>query len=350
MSRRVWILLVWAMWGIGVAHGASAQAPRALDTQQLFVHRVQWEGPVDSLEFSFGSKGATTCRATVLAGETKSELLPFVQPWPAPGDRDDAQSGDPPRVQISGAGRMIGVPELLSEAQPEAFGAPAWVMPYLPPTVPVLPTAVRWLFLGWGLGLWFLRRKVLGLWAASTACAALLLLFVPPGYGVASHTVRVLDRVPGQPLQVFDCARDRLAVDVARRPRVVVEPRGRLHWRGELGPGSDLEWTAEQTGALLRAQYAADLGPRALESDLNSLGEVLELWVRTNTGLWEWRGPWGLGEAMPTKALDGPDPPAWLIAGLPQGVDVWLARLGSGTFSGGLSMEPFEVWVRWRLP
>ena len=352
--------LGWVVIGAGVFFGkittgsAAARAQEGAvvaDDNRLYAHRVEWEGPLDALEFSFGELGQTTLHMPTLVGEQRSAVIPFVRPWPPEIDATVGAAAEEPiqaHVLPQGGGRITLGPSPLGGAD----GGPTevWALPFLPAQIPVLPKSVVWLAAGWCLALVAWRRKPLGLIAASGVFSAVLLAFVEPADPSSSYTVRLLEHVPGEPMQVLDSARDRLSIDLDRRPRVLVEPQGALHWRGKLGATSEIDWSGEQTGALLRSLYQGEWGPRALETDLNSLAPATQVWVRAASGLWEARGPWALGAALPQDRTAGADPPAWLIAGLPQGASVWLARLETGAFSGGLRVPAQEVWVRWRLP
>jgi hypothetical protein len=88
------------------------------------------------------------------------------------------------------------------------------------------------------------------------------------------------------------------------------------------GPGL---WIAERPSGL-------DLGYLSLEG--NEWGGLAELWHRSEQG-WSYHRSWERGEPLP-PVQEGPPPPGWLAAGLPQGGEVWLGRLSS---------DP-KVWIR----
>jgi hypothetical protein len=64
--------------------------------------------------------------------------------------------------------------------------------------------------------------------------------------------------------------------------------------------------------------------------------EPLTLVHRRQSGVWRVHGAWPMGAALPPEVRDAATVlPPWLLAGLPAGVDVWLARRADGS------------WLRW---
>lgn len=136
------------------------------------------------------------------------------------------------------------------------------------------------------------------------------------------------------------------------RPLLAVVPAG-IHGAG-LGtaPGSGSGWTwllAAPRGAWV-VERTAPAGLRLLREEVNTWGDLDEVFLRGADGAWARRGRWGLGEALPAAPAEAPTqaraqaraqgtaPPGWLAAGLPQGVRVLVARLAPGTWGG-------EAWT-----
>ena len=98
-------------------------------------------------------------------------------------------------------------------------------------------------------------------------------------------------------------------------------------------------WHAVGAGCTL--VLARSLDPQPLGPDQNALGRLDPLWTRTPDGLWERRGPWAIGAALPSVQGRNDAPPAWLAAALPQGRSIRIGRL----VPDATASEP-ETWVR----
>ena len=90
--------------------------------------------------------------------------------------------------------------------------------------------------------------------------------------------------------------------------------------------GDGANWSVSAPGALLVARRPIpDLAGRVLEGAHNGLEDLARVWLRGADGLWSHRGAWARGAALP-GAVDGPPPPAGLVAGLPAGRPILLAE------------------------
>ena len=222
-------------------------------------------------------------------------------------------------------------------------------LPAIPNPVPVLPLATALGLVALALLLFFLRRRPA--LCSGVALLGTLLLFVQAGIEdpAGASRVRILEMGPQGPWRVLDSARDSMGHVPGQSIRLVVKPASQpVVWHVTEEHG---EWVMEARakGAMLRKEFRMQPGARSLNADLNALGNLEQVWVREDSGVWSARGAWPMGAGLP-KAVPGlQGPPSWLVSALPQGPEMWVARFvaGAGPRIGG--SEPTETWLRVRL-
>ena len=139
---------------------------------------------------------------------------------------------------------------------------------------------------------------------------------------------------------------------LAGRPltlRLAPAPRGDTARPNGRSPGASAEplwWLSAPRGAWV-VERTFPVGLRLLQPEVNTFGDLAEVYVRDAAGAWTAHGPWARGAPLPAAGpaagatsgsnpapAAGNAPPGWLAAGLPQGVRVLVARLGAGAFLG----------------
>lgn len=118
-------------------------------------------------------------------------------------------------------------------------------------------------------------------------------------------------------------------------------PRGRLEVSPE-GIALALEVQSSGGGRVLAPGAALHglegVPPPALTAEANGGEPLAEVWTRDPSGIWQERGAWGSGAALPPVRASGV-PPGWLAGALPPGRAVLLARTGSGAWLRCLGFE-----------
>ena len=378
MMRRVslacWIGL---LGGLGAAPLALGASEARTDERGWVAHQLELEGPLHTVRLVGPDGGETHLRCALEAGERRTWMIPMSARWPSDGSVSELGPGDVPssaqpttdasgaqfpiEVEALGGGAVLSI---RAEEAPGELGVPAstpWAAPFVGERLPLVPTSVLGLGIAWAMLLVATRRRPWIALAVTMALGASLGFWFPTGGQSGGPSLRLIDRSPSGSVMVVEAARDRLSVDLGRLDSVRFHGGAAPSWFGQVGPGGRPHWSWQSTGAYLRARYTADLGARTLDPAFNGLGSIRNLWVQTDAGLWEARGPWTLGEPLPSVAAEEAEqPPSWLLTDLPLAGSIWLGRLEPGGFAGDIETEPTdgghrseqgsaarEVWVRW---
>ena len=306
-------------------------AAAASGDNRLWRAAVELEGPLDAVVLRLEGSGSTRVEAALLAGEERRLLVPLaarVNPTLGP-----PASWPEPDVAVEGAGRArfagwepdpepafwAGVPrELRSRPRPpleesEARAGAAAL---------ALVAAAFALLLGWR------RRPRLAALAGLAGAGAVLL--VPLAADPDADRVEVLEGRAAEGLWLrVGAARGSLVLPPEAAALLEVQP-----------PGVPLAWELQGTGpeparagapgALLYLLERWDPAGRRPRAGANELGALAAVWIRRADGSLSARGAWRAGEPLPAEPATGTGPaeppPGWLLAGLPQGTPVLLAR------------------------
>ncbi len=287
----------------------------------------------------------------VLAGP--AEALVAVGPasegdYPFPRVRPPAPGGPRPVPSLALAAALAPLPLALAAAL--ALGAAAARRRWAVAGAALLLTAV-----GAGGAVALARRGAEG----ATAARGLVLWTPPDGAGAAldpelgalAERIDVYGRRAelAPPVDDGGPAR-RLWLDLADVAGLGGEPVA-------LGVGPDGRWTLQAPRGAWVAATPFEPGARLLRPEVNTWGALREVALRGADGVWSARGDWVLGAALPAapngpRAGSGPGsasisgPPGWLLAGLPQGVEVLTARLAPGAYAGPGAPAGAELWLR----
>ncbi|MDF1836638.1 MAG: hypothetical protein P1V35_02115 [Planctomycetota bacterium] len=251
-------------------------------------------------------------------------------------------------VSIAGGGTVGWPRELGLEAQARG-GASSLPLPVIPNDVPILPISGLLGLAGLVLLLFFLRGRSRVL--AGVSIGGSVLLFAQIGWTSSQDggLVRIIEMRGAAPWGVLDSAMDSMEHKPGQRIWLSVKPvASPLVWEvNERGGGWSM--VAHSKGALLRKMYSELPGMRTLDAELNAIGNLEQVWVREASGLWTSRGPWALGLELPSTVIEGLGPPSWLVAALPQGPTIWVARFAPGVRPLGGGNPATETWLRVRL-
>ena len=289
---------------------------------RLVSARAICTGPLAGFEIAWPDGSALHATLALAAGEERT--LDLRLPLPAAG------ALGAPRVSADGTGTAR------LEPWPDARGAAfasAWerLPPGLrlrpPPPPPdrdagrgrLPPGALLAAAAGLALVLGLRARPRAALGAG--ALGALLALALAAPLAPDARASEVLEG-DGSAWLLARAARSRLSLDPAGGARLDVDPpEAPLAVRG-----ADGAWEVAAPGALLvERRPVGDVPADALRAERNGLEDLPRCWLRGADGLWSHRGAWARGEPLP-GAVEGPAPPAGLIAGLPQGRAVLLAE------------------------
>jgi hypothetical protein len=303
---------------------ALARAPAPAQGRVAF-GEYELHGPAAGVVLDAGSAGTTRLEGALSAGETSR----FVAPIPtSPG----APPLEPRVRSTTGGARFLGwrEPDARLPALPSALRARP------PPAassarVRVPPSVLLVLAAAGIAGLW-LRRSPRAALALGIAAAAIAFALARRSLARDATAVEILDGIAGAPTwQRARAARDALTLP-SRSPgyELRTEPAGApLAISLALDPSSLPR--AASAGARLIAIWPETWPADALERGANHLVELDATWFR-DEGTWTSRGPWPIGSPL-GAARPGPDPPGWLIDGLPQGVQVLVGRVAGEEWS-----------------
>ncbi len=306
---------------------------------------IEIAGPVRDLALWLGAAGETRLAGELLSGERVRLVVPLPVREPAGSLRPElrwegSDSLDSPG-ESRGSARFLGWSPDLAAAELER----------LPPGVrarsrpPVEPPEIRapWAALAvlpacFVLGIALRRRRVASL-ALAIAGSGLVLGLAWPRVARAPRNVTVLESDAESPLGLEVRATwEQIEVGAADLERAVLEvlpAEARILWTGSLP--RDAAWRASSSGSALFLLRPFERSEHACIREENRSRPLAETWVRED-GEWTARGPWSVGVPLPPPE-EGPPPPGWLVAGLPQGVPVLLGR--------ARAEAPGEVvWIR----
>ncbi len=302
--------------------------------------RLQLVGPLDSVRIDCGAAGETRLEINLSSGESRDLQVPLVI---EPSFVD-------PKVDVSWEGTGSVQWPATEELKAPPFVAPSRLpLPVVPVAVPVLPMAAILGLVALALLMLFLRGKPGPRFAVTLVGSALLLWQVgvvhpaPPGF------VRIIEMGGAGTWNVFDSAREVIPHQPGQSIRLQVKPASTpVTWWVTERAGS-LAIEARAGGALLRKQSTMKPGMLRLQKEQNALGNLESSWVREGSGQWTHRGPWPLGLALPDRVPDGAPPPGWLVTGLPQGPEIWVARFAEGAGPRSAPVGASQTWLRKRM-
>lgn len=299
---------------------------------QVLVH---CRGPLSGFEVSWPDGSSVQARLVLDAGETRELQLPL--PLPAIVIPQD------PQVRVDGAGEVeLDALSLARSREPD----PAWAR--IPPGLGSRPVPAA-------LDPWRSARLPWRALCAAGACLALVVhlrsrpraaLGVGALGALLALSISSAAQPPAAVLEVLEGDGSAWTLSRSARSRMELEPGRGVHLQSDppeaaldvAGDGSS--WTLSAAGTQLVARRPVlDLEPGALGAT-NDLEDLPRCWVRGGSGLWSHRGPWPRGSSLPGE-IDGPAPPAGLIAGLPPGRTVLLAERSRGELPGSTS-----AWLR----
>jgi hypothetical protein len=318
--------------------------------------QIEVIGPLRDLELSVGAAGTTRVAGELLAGERQRLVVPVPVRSSSPHD-------PPPRISwpasegVEEAGLGRGSARFLGwGARPSAVEElPAGLLARPRPPVesdPVrLPLATLALLPGaFVLALAIRRRRVPSILVSLGSAGLVLVLAGRRGetseVGPRETWILELARGSAVGLEVrTSFGRATLEAHALAETALVTDPEdARVVWDGSFQAGA--AWTARAPRAIFHTLRAVPSAAFDFAPDANRVGPLAQSWVRDG-GAWTARGPWRLGERLPAPR-EGPPPPGWLAAGLPQGVGVLLGRLESADPKerGRLRRDRGDGWVR----
>lgn len=295
---------------------AHAQSNRAWPAE------IEITGPAASIVLSMGDAGRTLVDGELARGETRRLEVPL--PATSMSMRFTPTIEFDARESSEGRVRFVDWIERPSAVEALPTGLRARARPPVErgrvrPSVSALFLCAAALVLGVSL-----RRRPLVVGGLAIGCAAGAYALPPNRDGDAIARATVYEIASGAPLALrVEASFASLELPPgARELAVEVLPVGvPVEWRVSLTDGGR---KASSPNARFYRLDLIELGARQIVRDTNEWGSLSEVWTRFD-GEWEARGAWNPGSALPVG--DSRDaPPGWLAAGLPQGVDVLLAR------------------------
>ncbi len=284
---------------------------------------VVLRGPLEGAVFDFEGEGSVRVTGSLLAGEELELTLPA--PVRSPLGREGLEGIALPRPRIEGEGTVDvrGWRPPDPAADPERL--PREWRRRSPPAVSGAVPHATWsglalLAVAFLLGLAWRRTRIRG--PATAIVLGGIILVVTAGEAPVPGEVRVLEGGGGSWWEVH-AARDRLEARELAWLEVVPEGRAvELEVRLD-GPRT----IARSPGAVLTRIRPLD-PPAGPDPELFGRGAPEATWLRSAGGELRPRGTWRWGEGPPPPPAEpAPDPPGWLMTGLPQGVEVLLGRL-----------------------
>ncbi len=297
-------------------------------------------GPLDSVIIDCGSAGETHIEVPLLLGESRDLQVPLAI---------EASFVDPETdITWRGSGTVqwpVG----------KQFQAPPFVplsrlpLPVVPEIAPVLPMPAILGLVALALLLFVLRKRACVRALAALVGSALLLLQVGVENPNAVGLVRIFEMGGTGPWTVLDSSRNVMAHQPGQSIRLQVKPvSAEVTWLVTEN-GGRLVIEARSEGATLCKRFTMQPGMRILQREQNALGNLENSWVREEAGQWTARGPWALGMALPEPVSNGVAPPSWLVTGLPQGPEIWVARFAKQAAPGAVQAGVTQSWLRLRL-
>ena len=290
---------------------------------------VRLRGPLEEVRFDFGAEGTTRVHAALRAGEELALSLPAPVRSPLGAVGLAGIPLPPPTLRGSGAVEVGGWSPAPAPTDFDLLPPGLRTRPR-PPLAAGRPRAV------WGvlalLGLGF----VLG-FAARRRPGRASLVGVVVGGAVLALTLRSAAPADGVRLLEGDL-RARVWFEVRAGLGSLERVEGRLE-RLPVGgavafdvvlEGGRKRVAARAPGAVLY-EVRVLTAPAAPDPALFGRGAPAATWWRDSAGAWSRCGPWRWGDPLPAP-LEAPgeeEPPGWLKAGLPPGIDVLLGRLGA---------------------
>lgn len=337
---RCWLLTVlcgFVLMGLSLAQGEQKNLWNPV--------RLQLVGPLDSVRIDCGAAGETRLEIPLLSGERRDLQVPLVIEPSFVDSKVDVSWEGSGSVSWPSTGELNAPPYVAHSNLP---------LPVVPVAAPVLLLPAILGLVALALLLLFLRCKPGLMVAATVAGSALLLLQVGDVNPNTPGLVRIIemgseDMGSAGSWKVFDSALDAMPHQPGQSIRLQVKPASApVTWLVTEQAGS-LAIEARAGGALLRKQSTMKPGMLRLQKDQNALGNFESSWVREVSGQWTARGPWTLGLALPDPVPGGAQPPGWLVTGLPQGPEIWVARFAEGAGPRAAAVGASQTWLRKRL-
>lgn len=176
------------------------------------------------------------------------------------------------------------------------------------------------------------RRVMASLSVAAVGSVAMWVLARGPAPGAPARIV-VLEGAAGESRWLrIEAACDRLVVSTEARDLCVESQPTDVPLLWSIPLESGKTWSVSGRGARLYRAAVFEPGERSLTRAANRMERLAEVWVRDESA-WKWTGGWDLGRPLPSLQ-EGPAPPGWLAAGLPQGTDILLGRIDAPDESG----------------
>ncbi|MFN0243855.1 MAG: hypothetical protein ACKVWV_13280 [Planctomycetota bacterium] len=295
---------------------AHAQSNRAWPAE------IEITGPAASIVLSMGDAGRTLVDGALARGETRrlEVHLPAMSASMrfTPTIEFDARGSSEGRVRFVDWIDRASVTEALPPGL-RARARPPVERGRVRPSVSALCLCAAALVLGVSL-----RRRPRVVAALAIGCAAGVYVLPPDRDLDAIAHATVYEIAGGAPLALrVDASFAWLELPPAGRELAVevLPVNVPVEWRVSLTDGGR---KASSPSARFYRLELLDAGARRIARDDNEWGPLSEVWTRFD-GDWVARGAWNPGTALPAGAARDA-PPGWLAAGLPQGVDVLLAR------------------------
>jgi len=315
-GRRSWTRLALLLACVLCAASARAQSRIAFAEYEL-------TGPCDVVVLDLGRAGSTRIEGRLAAGETRRVVVPIPT---SPGARPLE-----PRVEARADAH---VPARFLAWQPPAArftdlpaGLRARPVPVASATRVRVGIGVLLVLAAAGIaGLGSARRPFVAL-ALAVAAAVVVYALARRSLERDAAPVEVLDGIAGHTAwQRSRAARDSLELP-GRGPTfdvVTDPPHAAIRIEAPLDPSRPA--VARASGAQLSANWSEPWDSDALDRTANALAPLAAAWRRVE-GNWTFHGAWPLGAAL-GPAVAGPAAPGWLVAGLPQGVEIVVGEMG----------------------
>ncbi len=285
---------------------------------------VEIEGPFQRAVVLAGEAGSTLVEGAVGVGETRRVLVP-IPVDPDIGRREPTLAAGSARTRFIGwkerDERLAQLPAAL-RARPAPLAEPARVRASVATLLVLAAAAI--------VGLWLARS-----WRAALALATVAsipaFLLARAAFDRDVHAVEVLDGVAGS----STWQRTRAAWDEIVLPSrgasfdLVTVPMHSLKIAAPLDLA--LPTRARARSTQLIATWPESWPEDALARTSNDLAPLAAAWMREE-GNWTFRGPWELGAALGPAVPGGP-PPGWLVAGLPQSVEILVGQVAGAARS-----------------